>query len=79
MTKEASLLSDSTDIFSDVPAPVARESKKKGGPKKAATEKKGVFKDDVGEWIKKSGNREIQSPSISLICWQPEYLRKHAK
>ena len=53
VTKEASLLNDDTDIFSDVPASTTRESKRKGGPKKAAAEKKGVFKDDVGELRKK--------------------------
>ena len=56
MTKESQLLADDTDIFSDLPAstPKAKETKKK--PKKAAAEKKSVFKDDVGESSLKIGN-----------------------
>ncbi|CAG5133437.1 unnamed protein product, partial [Candidula unifasciata] len=45
-TKEATLLADDTDIFSDIPKPTPRELKKKTGKKVV---EKNVFRDDIDD------------------------------
>lgn len=47
VTNESSLLTDTTDIFSDIPEAKSKEPKKKA---KKVLEKKSVFKDDVGKF-----------------------------